>query len=391
MTAEKPLQVAAASGDERGLDPQRGLLRAIAQDASNLDLSGWKTTQIQRLADAGLGPILHRLAGARASHHTELLHGADLTARLVAGRMADALEEILRALGPAAAEVVLLKGAAAALRHYPQPHLRVMGDMDLLVPPSLYARLTALLGELGYMQTSILPTQFFETHHHAMPFWHPQKRLWVEVHHALFPPSWSCAAEPCFAVDTALAGTVPLIFRGITARALADELHLFFTCAHWAGSFSLERGLVALVDVIYLFKRGRPLDWDAVVEKAPGGWARRSLGLMLGYLSTHGAIDLPPRAAAFVADGLGPLGGINRRLLYWLLDTCLLGRRSGRLLTEPNVRNVWETLLLREAPAYTNLLQLPLVLLFPPNRQDRFSPMLAVRRLRSFLRGGNDS
>lgn len=378
---------ATANGRECDRSAEGNLLRRIAEDAPGWALSSWPRDRVESLADAGLGPILHRLAGSVPSPYSDLLQGADLTAQVITENAADATEEILRAVGSAAAEVILLKGAAAALRHYPQPHLRVMGDIDLLVPPSLYRHLPSVLRDLGYVQESDLPPQFFETHHHEMPFFHPQKQLWIEVHRALFPPSWSCAHESCFAVDTVFASTVPLTFREIPIRALTDETHLLHTCAHWAGSFSSQRGLLGVVDVIYLLSRGQPPDWDTVLRKAPGGWARRSLGLMLGYLLRHEAIELDASMAKFVAACLRPVGAVNTRLLYRLLDSRLIRRRQSRLLTEPNVCNIWQALLLREGSPYLNLVRLPEILLFPPNRADRFSPVLAAKRIWSLLRG----
>jgi hypothetical protein len=319
----------------------------------------------------------------------DLLLGADLTARLLMDRMAGATEEILRAAGKASSEIVLLKGIAAQ-RHYPEPHLRLMGDIDLLAPPAFYDRLQTLLCDLGYIQQADMPPAFFDTHHHAMPFFHPDKRLWVEVHRGLFPDTWSCAHDPCFAAPAVLATSVPITFRGVATRALSDETHLSYTCTHWAGSFSLSRGLLAVLDVIYLLRRSQPFDWAAMQRNAPHGWARRSIGLMLGFLRSHGAIELDRQARAFVADCLRPLGSVNTRLLYRLLNVSLVGRRNGRLLTESNVRNIWDGLLLPQRSPYLNLLQLPVALLFPPNREDRFSPVLAARRIRSFLRNAKE-
>lgn len=369
------------------LQEQSSLLHRIAEDAPGLDPRSDTPELIGKLADAGLGPILYRLLVEPRPPKpvADLLLSSDLTAHLLMEQMSDATEEILRAAGAMASEIVLLKGIAAQ-RHYPQPHLRLMGDVDLLVPPTSYTQLQTLLLDLGYAQQSELPAAFFESHHHAMPFFHPVKRVWIEVHRGLFPPSWSCAQDPSFDTDTVLATSIPITFRGVVTRALSDETHLAYTCAHWAGSFSLSRGLLGVVDVIYLL-RGGSLNWDILRRNAPRGWARRSVGLMFGFLQAQGAITLDSAAVGLVADWLRPLSRADIRVLYWLLDACLVRRRYGRLLTEPNVRNIWDGLLIPERPPYLNLLRLPAVLLFPPNREDRFSPMLAAKRARSFLRG----
>jgi Uncharacterised nucleotidyltransferase len=367
------------------------LLRKVAQDAPDSDVHRWPTELVEKLVQVGLGPILYRLAGpVSGSPVAELLLSADLTARLVTENMAAATEEILRAAGPAAAEIVLLKGAAAGQEHYPKPHLRLMGDIDLLATPGIVTRLHTVLGDLGYVQRSHLPPEFFETHHHTMPFFHPKTRLWVELHHALLPAHWSPARQSCFAMDTVLRNTVPMMYHGVPTRRLCDELHLIYTCTHWAGSFSLQRGLVAMIDVIYLLA-GRPsLDWGAVIRQMPTDWAARAVGLMLGYLAAHSAIQLNDSMRGFVTDSLRAIGQTNVRLLRWLLDSRMVGRRNERLLTEANVVNVWETLLLRDRSPALNLLQVPFVLLFPPNRADRFHPALAARRMRSLFGGSSE-
>lgn len=369
----------------------RMLLRDIANDSRQSSVLQWPQARLEKLTAAGLGPILYRLAGKPngGSPAAEVLLGADLTARLIAGAMIEAVEDILRAAGPDATEIVLLKGAAAGHAHYPEPHLRVMGDIDLLAGPGTAQRLHSILGELGYVQQSHLPAAFFETHHHAMPFFHPKMQIWVELHHALLPANWAPAADADFATAAVLASTVPLVYSGIGTRRLRDELHLIYTCTHWAGSFSLERGIVAMTDIIYLLARNPAFDWDVLLRQMPSGWAARSVSLLLGYLCACSAIQLNSEVARFVATSLRSMGRANVRLLWWLLDTRMIERRFERLWTEANAANLWDALLLREGAPLLNMLRLPFVLLFPPNRADRFHPSLAARRIRSLL-GGDD-
>lgn len=394
MIAKTSAQVTvAASAQSTSSRSHAGrLLRQIAADARTSELPASPPPLIEKLVAAGLGPILLRVTETDPDAALgDLLLSADLTARLLMGYNSDATEEILRAAGPAATEVVLLKGIAAAQLHYPEPHLRLMGDIDLLAPPGVHADLHRVLRELGYVQRSDLPSAFYETHHHAMPFFHPEKQLWVELHRAFFPKSWSCATEPCFAVESAISEAVPMLFRGIQTRRLRDETHLIYTCTHWAGSFNLERGMLGIVDVIYLLTRGTPLDWDTVLRKAPNGWSRRSLGLMLGYLAGHAVIDLDKSVAALVADVRAAVGRANTGILYRLIDDQIVSQRTGRFMTEANARIIWRGLLLNERLPYINLLHLPLALLFPPGRPDRFNPILVARRVRSLLRRAGES
>lgn len=362
-------------------------LRSVAEDRRSLDLRDWPAPLVGRLIEGGVGPVLWRLTRDAPPALAIELQSAELTARLVIGGLIEATEEILRAAGAGAQEIILLKGIATANAHYPEPHLRVMGDIDLLAPPHLYESLQSLLLQLGYRQTSELPEKFFTTHHHAMPFYHPMKHLWIEVHHSLFAPASRLAREACFTPAAIFANSIPYAFRGIPARRLDEELHLIYVCSHWGNTLNLERGLLPLLDVLYLLRANAFLDWDRVQQRAGRGPARRYLSLVLGYLLSRDLIELPAEVRRWIDKNNKDTGGISVRLLGTLIDHFLVLRRPvGRLYTEANLSTIWDTLL-QGGPAYANLLRVPLTLLFPPHRQDRFRPLLIARRAWSLFRG----
>lgn len=68
-----------------------------------------------------------------------------------ARRLQETLESVVLALRAAGVEVVALKGAVLASFHYPDPALRPMGDLDLLLKdPRDLARATEALGGAGW-------------------------------------------------------------------------------------------------------------------------------------------------------------------------------------------------------------------------------------------------
>ena len=72
-------------------------------------------------------------------------------ARARANRLLETLAATVRALRAAGVEVVALKGAVLASFHYPDPALRPMGDLDLLLTdPRDLARATEALGGAGW-------------------------------------------------------------------------------------------------------------------------------------------------------------------------------------------------------------------------------------------------
>lgn len=358
--------------------PVLGALRALAKGHPNsVDIP---TLLLRRSVQAGLGPLLRDLAQTRSVDDAELLTAADLTARVISDQMLKALSEILRAAPYTADRIVLLKGIAACQRHYPEPHQRLMGDIDVLVPQELQPRLEATLRTLGYVQRSEFTSEFYATHHHSMPFFHPSTGVWVEVHTALFPALNPLAQDRCFQADVIWANTQSFTMGDCRMQVLSDELHLIYTCAHWGGVLNVERGLMPMLDVIFLL-RTTPLDWDWIRHAVAHGAVASHLGLMLGYLYSRDVTALDTAGQQLMDDGLAKLGKINAELLYRIIDRYIVGRQDfGRFATHYNSLIAWDALL-RPLPPLRNLAELPLLLLFPPGRSDRFSLALILRRL----------
>lgn len=360
------------------------ILRALAQGRSP-DIRAIALPHLERLVQAGLGPWLYTIAGPHTAEQRELLQAADFTARILIGQLVTAAADILRQAPMIAGEAVLLKGIAACQRHYRTPHHRLMGDIDVLVPHRLQSALEQALRTLGYEQRSELPAAFYETHHHSMPFVNDKTGVWVEVHTQLLPSTSPFAHEACFSTDSIQGGTVPLSVDGIATLALRDELHLLYTCTHWAISLNIERGLVPLLDVILLLGKNKDIAWDRIAEWTATSHTGVHLSLVLGYLRDRHIVQLESSATAVVNRGLRKLGRLNARLLYAIIDAFIVEREPfGRFLTHYNVLIIWDTLLRPRHP-WRNLVALPVLLMFPPNRADRFSPALVWRRLRAVI------
>ena len=97
-----------------------------------------------------------------------------------------ALNEIVSACGKAFIPVVVLKGAFLAHTIYPDPSLRPMSDIDILVPPAREAEVMRILRELGYSAPEGPGSQYLSEHHH-LPGAHKtvdNQHILVEVHHS---------------------------------------------------------------------------------------------------------------------------------------------------------------------------------------------------------------
>lgn len=90
-----------------------------------------------------LGPLAHRAGwpGFRGDH---------AAASIQADRRLAVTAEAVEALGRAGIRVILLKGIAYAGTLYPDPALRPMSDVDLLVEAARYRDAIDVLGRLGY-------------------------------------------------------------------------------------------------------------------------------------------------------------------------------------------------------------------------------------------------
>lgn len=370
-------------GADSGLFP---VLRSIAT-APHEPLS---FAALRLAIDAGVGALAHYLYNptfrkAHAHASSTLSQGADTAARMLTGQMLDGLVDVLRAFGPRAADVIVLKGIATSLRHYPEPHLRTMGDIDLLVPRAYHDPLADVLRTLGYRQVDDRPPGFFAKHHHSAPFHHPIQQIWIELHTALLPP-WSRARhDPCFEIERLNRHTVELRVGEVRTRCLDDTLHLVYTCEHWIERFDHERGLVPLVDVLMLHRHSG-IDWDAVLASVRGARAADAVGLMTDYLISRRLMDVPGSVRNALLHEARGTNAMTRSMLYSLVDRYLVRRhRFGHMLSENNISLTWAMLLDSRSPT-RNLARLPLALMFPPDHPKRFHPSLAATRLRSLLR-----
>jgi hypothetical protein len=292
---------------------------AAAQDAGwrTLDAPGW-----QRLAalaeNQGVAPLLYRRlppdapeavkSGLQRSYYSSAANNALLLQEL---------KNILKAFQQAGVPVVVLKGIDLAVELYPDPALRVMSDIDVLVPYPYVRMAVRSLSRLGYQKMNENLA-----HHHVLLHGGPQKKVAVELHWSLveaFHPAtagdhpsqdwfWQHTRPwPSADASPAAAG-----LEGLGALALQAEARLLYLTAHLllqhAGSG--ER-LLWYYDLHLLLERqpaSREMDWTALLRQAVElGWDE-ALERALQALELRFAAPLPAgytaaRAALPVSEG----------------------------------------------------------------------------------------
>ena len=297
--------------------------------------------QVQWVLDAGLGPLLHAAThGQRErvpSAWRDLLLSTDLAARVRHGNLSDTANEILDVCQDNRVAVTLLKGISISEQHYPDPHLRPMGDIDILIPKDVYGPIESALLDRGYLRMT-----GYELHDgavHGTPLFHPTHRVWVEIHTALFGHARRDGVfGPCHISACSRDST----FGGRSVKRLTDELQLLYLASSWAQDLSHydvmshPSGLPPLLDAVYLLKaRGFALDCESLIGWRDDEMPLASLYVMLSYLSRRGICAV--QHLPLLASSQSIVGPSQCRIIHAILDHYLVGGRRWNLPFPPPV------------------------------------------------------
>lgn len=340
------------------------LLQAASQSQGSLTLAVFNEAQIRWAVETGLGPLLFQATKADPDAPTSalwpLLQSANLTAQVLAGEQVNAMVEIIDACTGQGHVLTLLKGISVCDQYYPEPHLRPMRDIDFLVQDAHLPSVESLLLKLGYRQQSKRPPEFFEKHHHTMPFFHPQKGIWVEVHRRLFSPKSGIGVDKVFSLENIETHLRPSEFQGRKVTRLSDELQTIYIVSHWARAFYVVGGMIAMLDTIYLLNNTKDmLRWEQILDWAKDSSVSTYLYVMLTYLDQYKLIDCSPEILHELFLRQKSFGNLNLKIVHILIDQYLVdGRTFGRMLNRRNLRILWRTLLL-PGPPFRNLMLIP--------------------------------
>ncbi len=259
------------------------------------------------LAAAGehrIGPLLWRALGAADARD---VLGSDAAAL---GSMADALrmEALLlipravalavRPLTEAGLEPLVFKGPAVAAR-YPEPGLRPMDDIDLLLPAADHRCALDALDAAGWRVVRSGGVEHYDTvllHEHV-------PSLSLEVHYGLERASQRVTAlDP----EALWARRVPLDCAGTPAFGLAQADELVVLAAHAGKPFHGFMRLMWIADLGMIVNgaaaRGAPVDWDAVRAAAEKARCVTIVGAAL-ELARRVGVDAPSELFPLPARG----------------------------------------------------------------------------------------
>lgn len=366
------------------------MLRAIVEDRHDFDLGGFDDDMVRKAIDVGLGPALYRATrrGFR-SDWQNTLRAQDLAARVESLVRLDALEEIL-ANSPQelSGHVLLLKGISLCQRIYPEAHLRMMGDVDLLVPRELQSSLENVLRELGYVQQSAQSSEFYVLHHHSMPFVHPRQNIVVEVHTGLFRTGTRLASAELFKPESILGHCAMDEFRGYRINRLEAETELAYLAAHWIEERRcFGTAMIPILDLALLLSQlPENFGWSRLLNSLSDSPAAPYVRVALSFLHDRVGIRLPDDVRQQLDELKSPPGAIVDQWLHLMIDRHVIqGRPFGSFLTATMADAAWDTLM-RPYPGWMNFLSLPWCLMFPSEYPQRFNPAFQIRRIKSAFR-----
>ncbi|MFO1311045.1 MAG: nucleotidyltransferase family protein [Burkholderiales bacterium] len=394
----------AAHASRRGL--ARALLAWVAQsfndggqdralalgpgDAGDHDLA--------HILDTGLAPLLHHAVrdrpGVVPGHWREVLTSAELTARFAHQALRDSAADLIDVCRSAGVEVTLLKGISIADPCYPAPHLRPMGDVDVLLSERDCATVRSALLDLGYAPMEGWRDEGGEPH--GAPLCDPRRRVWVEPHTALFHRDARVNDSLLFTPAHLARSSVASTFDGRPVLRLSDELQLTYIACYWLRDVSRNgvhpTYLIPLLDALLLLKAsGRALDWDRLIGDLDNELAAASLCVLLNEVRRFAFEDVLAPVIPRIAARQRILGDLDLRVLHRIVDACLLeGRRfMGSVgARHPMIeRTVMDTLLV-PGPFARKLAALPWNLVFPPRDPERYSLRYHRMRVARLLRGG---
>jgi hypothetical protein len=233
----------------------------LRQQTANL--TDWSNVPAQAEAH-GLTPLLYTHLQAAGLSMPAAIH-QQLQARAIQHSHANwvrgcVLAEILTAFQAAGIEALVLKGAALAHLVYPQPGLRPMRDIDLLVSKSQARSAQTLLAELGFHAPppgDTLPAK----HLLAAKRWSEGMQVTVELHHNLYT-NGTLDTE----IEALRPAAMPLTIAGVTAHTLGYEAMLEHIYQHLRTNLLLDSlRLIWIADLVSLAEHFvAEMDWRQV-------------------------------------------------------------------------------------------------------------------------------
>jgi hypothetical protein len=280
------------------------------------------------LCDVGLGPIAYqeygRLLCESQPEIFSLLQSADLTTRVIYGQMDRATVDILEGLRQVGIVPVLLKGISTSYQFYSPPHLRLMGDIDILISQSEIEATLGVIERLGYLIEDNDWQKYYKNGHHHLPeARNPNSGISVEVHTDLFAPGDPFEDQAIFLRDCIDSNTIDFEYRQRKARRFTIEFQLAYTIAHWTVDTKWASNISSINDVARILRYGEnEIDWatyESWIKSSP--WLLSGTKALVSFLQQAGIVTIPAQLQDILGRSEDLTGPLTSKLLTWLLFT----------------------------------------------------------------------
>jgi hypothetical protein len=232
------------------------------------------------------------------------------------------LRELFDALTRAGIVTMALKGVSLAERLYPEPGLREMSDIDILVPDDAVSQAEVVLTRLGYRPQgdAAVREAFRRHHHHAVPYVHVETGAMVELHWALTRPGGPYAMDVAAVWERAIEDWV----AGAQTRRMDVIDELAYLAAHFLNDRRALRpgALLHLADILLALEQAHgTVEWSAAAQRLRAhGLDRAFVAVVhMGYFVT-GAPWLVQIAEAFPAGTQPDREALSLFVAYRVLD-----------------------------------------------------------------------
>jgi hypothetical protein len=224
------------------------------------------------------------------------------------------VKKLLAFLGESELDFLVVKGPAVAHTIYPEPGLRLYGDLDLVVRESDWAMAHQLLSRAGFRQMQTTPDHPEISEHpprfaarmviYEQVYIHPTDRMTVEVHYDDILNAGLASKD----VEGFWQRAVIAELEGVPVKVMCLEDQLVHLCMHI--HYHGYNRLNALTDIAFLIRdHADELNWEQVIEVVRIEEAEVGVYYTLTYLEQLLTIKVPP----LVLDAIRP--GAFRR--WW--------------------------------------------------------------------------
>lgn len=227
------------------------------------------------------------------------------------------IDRIRAALLEVGVKFVLLKGGAYVAKGLPPADGRLFGDVDVLVSKAQMPVAEAQLMAHGWVAKQLDPydQRYYRSKmHEAPPLKHVWRHTWVDLHHAIAPPTSRFPVDGPLLLESA----VPLDHEGL-AHVLAPHDMVLHSALHlmMEGDFHTAlRDLLDINDLLAHFHAADPHFWAGLVARAEA--LKVTLPTWHVMRQVHRLFDTPmPRA---ILVDLKPVTRWSWQLMPALLD-----------------------------------------------------------------------